>query len=350
MPHHNVEEEGSVPGNLTERAQPAGNGPVPRTETIDSGRIVRSLVVFALVGVILYGAATLTVDYRNIARALAAFPLTTLIQVLGLVLIGWILRALRFHYYLRCVGVVVPLSYSIAVFLASFALTGTPGKMGEAAKGVLLKEDYGIPITNVVGILVIERLLDLWAVLLLAGLSFLLFPEWGGLFAVCAVLVLAGGAFLCLEGLYRPVLERLSRISFLSWVCRRLLGILLTGRQLMKPGIFAVGVVLSVCAWGLECVCFYLILQGFGLSASLLEANFVYSFSTLVGALSMLPGGLGGTEAAMVALLAFLGIEYVEAVPAVLLIRLSTLWFAIVMGVVFMIGMLVRSSHRRRNG
>ena len=60
----------------------------------------------------------------------------------------------------------------------------------------------------------------------------------------------------------------------------------------------------------------------------------------------MLPGGIGGTEAGMVGILAFLGIGYSRALPAVLLIRVCTLWFAILVGIVFMAFILSRSRRR----
>jgi uncharacterized protein (TIRG00374 family) len=52
----------------------------------------------------------------------------------------------------------------------------------------------------------------------------------------------------------------------------------------------------------------------------------------LVGAISFLPGGLGGTEATMIALLVAHGLPLPESVAATLVVRLATLWFAIVLG------------------
>ena len=216
-------------------------------------------------------------------------------------------------------------------------------ELNDLGRGVFLKEDYGVSITSVIGILVVERLMDLWGVLLLGSLSFLLFSDWIGAFLVCSVLVIGGGVFLCMERAYRPVLERIARVRFLSWIAERMLGVLLTGRELMTPRIFFVGMVVSTIAWGMESLSLYLILQGLDLPSTILEANFVYCFSTIIGALSMLPGGVGGTEAAMIALLAVLGISYSSALPAVILIRVCTLWLAILVGIAFTMVMLGRS-------
>jgi len=294
----------------------------------------------------LYGAATLASDYRSILGAIVRFPASVLGLVLALVTVGWLLRGWRFSYYLHQVCGDVPLGYSISAFLAGFALTGTPGKLGEAIKGVFLKQDFGIPVTRVVGIVMVERLMDLWGVLVLGSFSMLLFKGWEHLFLICGGVVIAGGIFLCMERLYRPVLEWTGRFSFMSWISGKILGILSTGRDLMTPRIFLVGLVVSVVAWGLESFSLYLILRGFELPTDLLQANFVYCFSTLIGALSMLPGGIGTTETGMIGLLNFMGISYTNGLPAVILIRVCTLWFAIVVGVGFMTYMLAKSGKR----
>jgi uncharacterized protein (TIRG00374 family) len=316
------------------------------TMPVSLSRIIKSVLFFTVAGVLLYGIASLASGFNVTWQALTSFPVSSLALVLTLVIIGWLIRGWRFHYYMAKTGHHVPFGYSEAVFLASFSLTGTPGKMGEAAKGVLLKEDYGIPVTRTVGILVVERLVDLWAVLVLGSLSFLLFSHWRTPFILLGFIVVVGGTILCMERIYRPILKWLTKIPYLSWIAERVLGILLAGKELMTPRIFFIGLVSSIVAWGLEAICMYVILKGFDLHASLLEANFVYSFSTLLGALSMLPGGIGGTEVGMIGLLAFLGIKYENALPAVILIRLCTLWLAILVGAGFMLTMLARSGKR----
>lgn len=306
-------------------------------------RMIQSVLLFVVAGIIFYAVASLASDQSAVLSALASFPSGALALTLLLVFVGWILRGWRFYYYLRNSGESVPLGYSIAAFLAGFALTGTPGKVGEAVKGVFLKRDYGMPVTKVMGILVVERLMDLLGVLFLGSFSVLLFSEWKCLFFLCAAVVVAAGAFLCMERLYRPVLEWISKASFLTWISLKILDTLMAGRHLMSPRVFIVGMLTSAVAWGLESVSLYLILRGLQLSSTLLQANFVYCFSTIVGALSMLPGGIGSTEAGMVGLLAVMGIGYASALPAVILIRLCTLWAAIVVGVAFMIFLTVRS-------
>jgi len=327
--------------------------PKPQTSEAETAalkpyRVVRSVLIFAAIGAILYAAVALSSNYDAVVSALFSFPVAYLGLVIVLVFVGWFVRGVRFHYYLVQCGEPIPLWYAVSALLAGFALTGTPGKVGEAVKGVFLKEDYEVPVTRTVGILVIERLMDLWGVLFLGSFSFLMFTGWVSLFLICAGIVVGAAVFLCVEQLYRPVLERLAHFRFFSWIAQRLLETLLTGKELLTWRIFVIGLALSVVAWGMESVCMYLIMVGLHLPGSLLEANFVYCFSTLVGAISMLPGGIGGAEAGMMGLLSFLGVSYGAAIPAVILIRLCTLWLAVFVGCIFMWYFLMRASPERK--
>jgi uncharacterized membrane protein YbhN (UPF0104 family) len=76
------------------------------------------------------------------------------------------------------------------------------------------------------------------------------------------------------------------------------------------------------------------ILHGFGAHTGWIESTFIYSLSTLAGAaLFFMPGGIGGPEAAMVALLReVVGASDAVASLATVLTRAATLWFAVGIG------------------
>jgi uncharacterized protein (TIRG00374 family) len=64
-------------------------------------------------------------------------------------------------------------------------------------------------------------------------------------------------------------------------------------------------------------------------------AVFVLAFSTVIGAVSALPGGLGAAEASIAGMLIFLiGAPKETATAATLLIRFATLWFAVFLGLI----------------
>jgi len=91
---------------------------------------------------------------------------------------------------------------------------------------------------------------------------------------------------------------------------------------------------LSAISWGFECVGYFLVVKSFGLNTDMLWAFFSYSFATIIGALSMLPGGLGVTEGSLTLMVIKKGLAENDALASTFIIRVVTLWFAVFVGAI----------------
>ena len=109
--------------------------------------------------------------------------------------------------------------------------------------------------------------------------------------------------------------------------------------SLCRPSLLVAATAIAVPAWGAECVGFAAIVNAFpGAHVDLGLAMVIYAATTIAGALSFLPGGLGVTEGAMTMLLVT-GASHLDratALDATLLTRLATLWFAVAVGLVLL--------------
>ena len=79
-------------------------------------------------------------------------------------------------------------------------------------------------------------------------------------------------------------------------------------------------------------VAFVVSLRAFGVHESFATLGVVYLAGAAVASAAPTPGGLGATEAALVAGLAVVGVSRDEAIPGVLLFRLATFWVPILPG------------------
>ena len=79
---------------------------------------------------------------------------------------------------------------------------------------------------------------------------------------------------------------------------------------------------------------FHLLLMWMGADIGFWMAVAIFVFATLAGGLTGAPGGVGGAEAAMIALLMVQHVPLEVSVPATLIIRVTTLWFAIGIGLI----------------
>ena len=94
----------------------------------------------------------------------------------------------------------------------------------------------------------------------------------------------------------------------------------------------AFAAVLGFVGWLAEGYAFHLLLMWMGADVGFWMAVAIFVFSTLAGGLTGAPGGVGGAEAAMIALLTLEGVPLEVSIPATLIIRVTTLWFAIGLG------------------
>jgi uncharacterized protein (TIRG00374 family) len=90
----------------------------------------------------------------------------------------------------------------------------------------------------------------------------------------------------------------------------------------------------SLFSWGFECLGYHLILLNFDINFGFFWASFSYAFATIVGAVSMLPGGLGVTEGSLTYLLIERGVANNIAVTTTFIVRVVTLWFAVIVGII----------------
>lgn len=270
--------------------------------------------------------------WSEVSQALQSVGLVGTLLALLMSLTNYALRFIRWQGYLQTLGHSIAWPLSLKIYLAGFALTTTPGKAGEALRGVLLKP-LGVPHSHSLAAFFSERLSDLFAIVLLTLFGLTLYPEahiliWVGIGGIAlAFLVLSQQKLLVLATqklaqknttLAQTLLKSFSILSQAQH-CHKLL-------QLLTSSI------LSCIAWSAEALAFYWVLNWMGADISLPFAVFVYAIAMLTGALSFMPGGLGGTEAVMIALLIWVGMPSPDAVAATVFIRLATLWFAVGIG------------------
>ena len=313
----------------------------PRTGTDDSSPGLRRarrvsaglmLASLAVLGILIYVGADF--DLRELASLLAQVSPGLILTLLLLSCVNFALRSGRWIGFSHALGLVVPWRQNTTCYLGGFAMGVTPGRLGELIRLWLLRRDYEISYHRALPLMIGDRISDLVAVVVLALVAGLLTTgaPLPAVLAAAGLVVLAnvtlrhpGYLITAVDGLYG--LTR--RAPRLFAAARRTLK---TGRVLFSASNSFIAGLTSLAAWFAECLAFFLLLTALGTGISLPTATFIYSFATLIGALSFLPGGLGGFEATAVVLLSAQGLDLGAAAVATTLIRLTTLWFSVAVG------------------
>lgn len=318
----------------------------------------RRVVVFVILGTLVYALIGLYARADEIAAALVTVPLWVLALMTGLSFLNYVIRYAKWQYYLTRIGVHLKHSVSFKVFLAGFTLTVTPAKMGEAVKGYFIYEIDGTPVAKTAPVVVSERVTDLLAMVLLTVLGFSIGISTSDALLTVIMLggvVLVGAFFLGRKELYNKILKRLTSMGPLKRFNQSCDLIEDTMTKTLSPRPMIVSTVISLPGWFMESLELWIllsILSGAGLPTLswpslmlLASATFIHSAASVIGAVTFLPGGLGTYEATSVLLMmSLLGFTNAVASAATILIRFVTLWFSVVVGFVAL-RLLARARH-----
>jgi uncharacterized protein (TIRG00374 family) len=266
-------------------------------------------------------------------RQFVALPVNLIAALLGLSLINYGLRAWRWIYLSRLSGLYVPNAANLVYYLAGYAFTATPGKAGEAIRLLFLKKGHGVRLSLSLPLMIADRALDLWGVALLICL---------GLASLAGLQTYALALLIILILLSLPMMAPLSFRNLGRPICRQLgMRRQVRVRQVVRilerfAGWRGYGLMLvpSALGWLAEGVALWLLLLALGADIALLHAASMFCLSMIIGALTLLPGGLVGAEVTLVAMLNTAGVDLKTAVVATAVIRLTTFWFAVVLGAI----------------
>lgn len=305
------------------------------TGAVLSGWRFRALLLVILLSATGYLAFSLWGGWHEVVAAIVRVGLTGIAIALLLSLVNYGVRFVRWQKFLGVLGHRVHTPESLRIYIAGFGLTILPGKAGEAIRSVFLKK-HGVPYPESLAAFFSEHLSNLISMLLLVAIGMAIYPKAGPVVLILAVMIVVILVVLQ-QARWLEVLKSFAQRRLparLGNLAGHAVDVVLHSRHCFSLPMLLYGIALGLVAWGAEGLAFYYIMHWLGSDLSLQVALFIYAFSMLIGALSFLPGGLGGAEATMVALLMLNSVAQPQAVAATVLIRLATLWFAVALGVI----------------
>jgi len=298
-----------------------------------NNKLVKSIMFSMAIGFIVYLILLFFSDFKLLKKSIENIDLTYIAYALILALGNYLIRFLRWQYYLKELNLDIPWIQSLSIFMSGLIMSVTPGKLGELLKSLLLRRYNGTPVAASAPVVIFERVTDVIGLLVLMAAGLLQFQFGLGVYVTCVFLIMIFVAVLRTPSLITGLRYRFRYMSpkadkfFVSLMeLHENAGVLLKLNSLLIASIF------GIAAWFCECYGFYLILKGLGVPVHIYFATFLYAFATLAGALSFLPGGLGVTEASLTGWLVYSGVPGFKASAATIVIRFCTLWFAVLVG------------------
>ncbi len=262
-------------------------------------------------------------DIQTLWQNIKAIPLYIYFIILSLSFLSYLFRAIRWLNFMRNVEPNLSFFEHFRIYFSGFALTMSPGKLGELMRARYLHR-HDVPFSFCVSAFMTERI---WDVLIVSILSLFYLSAFLSHWLVFCILSLP---FLVIAIIHTSwldwIISKIKKLDFLKSNIRSF-------RSLWGCKLNLYAVFLTLMAWSAQGVSLIFILYSMGYSEiSPLVIIGIYCVSLLAGAISLLPSGIGATEASMSAILIYMGVPAEAAILATLLTRVLTFWFAILLG------------------
>jgi uncharacterized membrane protein YbhN (UPF0104 family) len=304
-------------------------------------RWIRGLVVFLAAGAALYVIGIVWAGSEQTLRSIEVIGAVALAAGTLTSLSSYLFRFARWQLILLGLGHSLPTVFSLRVYLAGLALTTSPGKLGETLRSALLLQ-HGVPLPHSLAAFFADRLGDVIGVALLGATAGLITGNRLPILEATAGIVF--GSSLIAAGVVRsPWWNRmLLAAGSQARFARIVIPVASVASAWAKVWVARRSVVYSlaaVIAFGIQGLVFAAFVKTVAPWVDTVISVEIYASSTLIGAASMIPAGLGAMEAAIVLQLTAQGVTTPAAVAVAVATRVATLWFGMIVGALMLLGL-----------
>lgn len=273
-------------------------------------------------------------DFEKFSSNVSQFKIEFLSIVLALNFSVFLIKGFRQHIILKKLGISISSKDNLMLYFAGLSLLVTPGGTGQIIKSYFLKNKFGIQISKSFPLVFVEKYNDLIAIMTIVTIVLVLIQNYELLLAVLVIwiiIILIYSAFRS-NKIYKKFELIFNKVGFLK---KRINGFsksyyglqTTTTKKMMAKNWF-----FSIVAWSIDAIAVYFVFLGFNQNLDLVYTTFVMYTSLLVGFITLLPSGLGVTELSVIGLLTSKGIEISLAASIIIMIRLTSIWFATAIG------------------
>jgi len=272
-------------------------------------------------------------DYNVISEKISNFKINYLPLILFFVSASWIPLIIKWHFLLKNSEVDIPLTKSIAVWFAGVAFEITPGHVGVLMKSQILKTSFNISRTKTVPIIIVEKAYELIGALLasIIGIIVLGMEFYLIIIAISGLIVIF--FFMYHKSASELFFNRITKLKFFSKYVENISEFYEIVKKSTNVKVATICILLALTYWFMVSAAAYYTLIAFDVNIlDYLKVLAIYTTSSLLGAISFIPGGIGVTEGSIAGLFTLNGIDVSTALILSVMVRILTLWYSVSVG------------------
>ena len=289
------------------------------------------LVLVAAIGI--YAIFLFLSDFSIISEKISNFKINYLPLILLLVSVSWIPLIIKWHFLLKNSRINVPLTKSIAIFFSGSAFEITPGQIGILIKSQLLKTSSNISRTKTVPIVIVEKIYDLIGAILASVIGIIILGMEFYLIIIAISVLATIFFFMYHRRSSELVFNRITKLKFFSKYIDNMSEFYEVVKKSTNVKAATICILLALTYWFIISAAAYYTLIAFDVNLlDYLKVLAIYTTSTLLGAISFIPGGIGITEGSIAGLFTLNGVDISTALILGVMIRVLTLWYSVGVG------------------
>ena len=300
-------------------------------------KFYRNFLLVVVSMIVLYIVFLIVSDFNVIREKIFDFKTDYLPIILLLAPLSWIIVFFRWHFLLKNSNIIIPKKENFKIYMAGFAMSVTPGKVGELIKSQFLKSKYGVSRKNTLPIIISEYFYHMVGVLVVSILGVYYFEFSLYIIILTSALIITTLTIISSETFFKKFVNLISKRNFLKKYVSPISDSHIIFKKSTRGKIFIISSGLSIAFWLTEVLIVYFVFLSFNiLNFEFFKIAAIYTTSLILGMLSFLPMGVGVVEGSLAGFLNYEGIDISIALTLVILIRIFTRWYGVIVGLIFM--------------
>ncbi len=294
------------------------------------GGCAASIIVFVLLA--FFG------GFFNVIGTISHAKLDIYLLAFASVLVGFLLRFIKWDYYIKLLGLKVPLRKNLAVYFSMYSMTITPGNIGRVVAAYTLNRITKIKFINIVPIVTIDIFTDFLGFAILAIVAAIYVHQYIAYIAIIDVVLLLPFLFVLNDWLYKRIKALLNRNKFIKMFTPYGEEYFASQNKLNTPKVYAISLLVTLPAAFLSSMTLYFSLMAIGVIPIISGSVFAYSTSAVFGMVTAVPGSIGVTDGSLVALVgSTFSLNAALSSAVTIMSRFADLWFGVILGTIFLL-------------
>ncbi len=295
--------------------------------------VAAALIVSALVFVVIAFAGGISKVVHVILSADIYVYLLAIISVFA----GYMLRYVKWAYYIKRLGLKVSTWKNLAVYLSLYSMDITPGKFGRVLAAYTLNRITKIKFMNIVPIVTMDIFSDFLGTAVVALGAALYFHQYVIYIIAIDIVLLLPFAFILNKWLFNRFKLLLGKYNFIEKFTIYGEEYYASQSVLNSPKVYAVSIIFTIPASVLNAMALYFTIAALGFHITAAASMFTFASTQLFGMVSAVPGNIGVTDGTLTAILSSsLKLPADISSAATILVRIATMWFGVALGSVFL--------------